>query len=259
MNSLLKNRSARAHLKLIFTALGIFLLVWVIFSFFGGFIVSAVSPIWEAENAFSRTVKKTWNHLESRQNLVNENFDLKGRVGSLELEVASLTISLEQERAFYGLLGRAPVSGEVVASVIARPPQSPYDVILLDAGSREGITKDARVYLAEGPALGIITEVFTSSAKVKLFSTAGEKLDAVLERGSVPVVLEGRGAGNFRLKIPREVEVVAGDRIVTGDTEFSLLAVVEVVNVNSTDAFQEVLARSPLNIFSLRLVSVIPQ
>ncbi len=259
MNSLPRNRSTRAYLKLIFTALGIFLLVWAIFSFLGGTIVAVVSPLWQAENAFSRVVKKTWSHLDSRQDLVDQNFDLKGRVGSLELEVASLKISLEQERAFYGLLGRAPVSGEVVASVISRPPQSPYDVILVDAGSREGVTVGAHVYLPEGPALGLITETFTSSAKVKLFSTAGEKLDAVLERGSVPVVLEGRGAGNFRLKIPREVEVVAGDRIVSGDTGFSLLAVVEVVNVNSTDAFQEVLARSPLNIFSLRLVSIIPQ
>ncbi len=259
MNSLPRNRPTRVYLKLVFTALGIFLLVWAILSFFGGALVTVVSPLWQAENSFSRVVKKTWSHLESRQELVDQNFDLKGRVSSLELEVASLKISLEQERAFYALLGRAPVGGEVVASVVARPPQSPYDVILIDAGSREGVTEDARVYLPEGPALGLITEVFNSSAKVKLFSTAGEKLDAVLERGSVPVVLEGRGAGNFRLKIPREVEVFAGDKIVTGDTEFSLLAVVEVVNVNPTDAFQEVLARSPINIFSLRLVSIIPQ
>lgn len=259
MNYLPRNKTRRSYLKPLVITVGIFLAAWAGFSFFSGAVVALVSPLWQAENSISQVFKKGLEHWQSRTELVSENLSLKERVTSLGLEVDSLKLSLEQERAFYQLLGRSQVVGEVVASVITRPPQSPYDTIFVDAGSGDGVVLGSRVSLPEGPSLGSVVEVFASNARVKLFSTAGEKRDAVLERGSVPVVLEGRGAGNFRLRIPREVEVVAGDRIVTGDAEYSLLAVVESVSVAPTDSFQEVLARSPLNIFSLRLVSITPQ
>lgn len=258
MNYLPRNRIRRSYTKPILITLGIFFIGWMFFSFLNGAVVAVISPLWQAENSFSQVFKKGLEHWQSRTELVSENLFLKKRVASLELEVDSLGLSLEQERAFYGLLGRSQVVGEVVASVITRPPQSPYDIIFVDAGSSDGVAVGFRVNLPEGPALGLVTEVFASNARVELFSTAGKKRDAVLERGSVPVVLEGRGGGNFRLRIPREVEVEVGDRIVTGDALYSLLAVVESVSVFSTDSFKEVLARSPLNIFSLRLVSITP-
>lgn len=72
------------------------------------------------------------------------------------------------------------------------------------------------------------------------------------------VTLEGRGGGNFRIKLPREVESLVGDRVVSADIGYSLVGVVESVESQPTDAFKEVLVSSPTNIFDIRFVKVLP-
>ena len=91
-----------------------------------------------------------------------------------------------------------------------------------------------------------------------LFSTNGRETNAVLERDSVPVVLVGRGGGSFKITLPRDVLVEKGDRILSPDITSRLLAAVEDISISSTDSFQEVLARSPINIFTVRFVFVTP-
>ena len=146
----------------------------------------------------------------------------------------------------------------MLAAVLTRPPQTPYDVILIDVGSNASITSGSEVSLPEGPILGTVSEVFSKKAKVKLFSTSGEETNAILERGSVPVILVGRGGGNFKITLSRDITVEKGDRILSADVFSRLLAVVEDVSVNSTDSFKEILAKSPANLFSLRFVFVTP-
>jgi len=145
-----------------------------------------------------------------------------------------------------------------VASVLTRPPQTPYDVIVIDAGLNESITIGSEVSLPEGPILGVVSEVFSKSAKVKLFSASGEETNAVLERNNVPVILIGIGGGNFRLALPRDIAIEKGDRILSSDIASRPLATVADVSVRPTDSFKEVLAKSPTNIFALRFVFVAP-
>lgn len=156
------------------------------------------------------------------------------------------------------IIDRQTESGLVVATVLTYPPQTPYDVIIIDAGSNESITIGSQVLLPEGPILGIVSEVFPKSAKVKLFSANGEETNAVLERNNVPVTLVGVGGGNFRLAVPRDIAIEKGDRILSPDITARLLATVGEVSVRPTDSFKEVLAKSPTNIFTLRFVFVTP-
>ena len=146
----------------------------------------------------------------------------------------------------------------VVAAVLTHPPQTPYDVIIIDAGSDESIILGSQVHLPEGPVLGVVSEVFPRRARVRLFSAAGEETNAVLERNNIPVVLVGTGGGNFKMILPRDIAVEKGDRILTANITSRLLAVVEEVSIQSTDSFKEVLAKSPTNIFTLRFVFVTP-
>ena len=156
------------------------------------------------------------------------------------------------------LLGRKQDSNTVAVAVLTHPPQTPYDTIIIDAGSSESVTLGSEVSLPEGPLLGIVSEVFRNRAKVKLFSSPGEETNAILERDNMPVTLTGRGGGNFRLLLPRDVRVEKGDKILSTNIVPHLLAVVEEISVESTDSFKEVLARSPTNIFTLRFVFVAP-
>jgi|SRR3989338_3842356 len=156
------------------------------------------------------------------------------------------------------VIDRRTKSGLIVATVLTYPPQTPYDIIIIDIGSNDSVVIGGEVSMSEGPLLGLVSEVFSRRAKVKLFSASGEETSAILERNDMPITLEGRGGGNFRISLPRDMEIEKGDRILSADISARLMAIVEDVTVQPTDAFKEVLAKSPTNIFALRFVFVAP-
>src|SRR3989338_1750424 len=147
--------------------------------------------------------------------LVAENVVLKEKVSSLETEILSLLSKRVQENILLELVGRRLNSNMVAAAVLTHPPQTPYDIIIIDAGSEDSVTLGSEVSLPEGPILGAVLEVFPKRARVKLFSASGEETNAILERNDVPIVLEGTGGGSFKFILPRDIRVEKGDRIIS--------------------------------------------
>ncbi len=228
-NYLQKNRSKQPYFRRILTLITIFLSGAVVFYFFDSTVISILSPVWKAKN-----VIMTGNEvlpILNQQTEVNRLLELVGRKQNINM---------------------------VVAAVLTHPPQTPYDIIIIDAGSNESIAVGSEVSLPEGPILGVVSEVFSKRARIKLFSTSGEETNAILERNNVPVVLVGTGGGNFKLTLPRDTTVEKGDKILSPNIVPRLLAVVGEININSTDSFKEVLAKSPTNIFTIRFVFVAP-
>src|SRR3990167_2755734 len=253
-----KNRLRHAYLKRIVILLVIFISGAVVFPFLDALVISRISPVWKAENVIIRSLRKGVALFDSKKSLVEENIALKEKLSSLETEILFLSMWRVQENTLLELVGRKARSDTVIATVLTRPPQTPYDVLIIDAGSNESLTVGSEVSLPEGPILGVISEVFPKSAKVRLFSASGEETNAVLERNNVPVTLIGTGGGNFRFELPRDMSVETGDRILSSDIAARLLATVGDVSVRPTDSFKEVLAKSPINIFALRFVFVTP-
>ncbi len=228
----------------------------VLFSFARPLIVSIVSPLWRAENVFSRTMARSFGYFHTQATLVSENASLREKVASLEIELSARTA--DSGNSLLEMVGRTRTSTGITTAVLTHPPQSPYDFLVVDAGERDGVVSGARVTLPEGPEVGTVFQTSSNSSRVKLFSASGEKTNAVLERHQVSVVLEGVGAGNFNISVPRETEVVVGDRIISPGLDSTLMAVVEDIKLSSTDSFKEVLAKSPVNIFSVRFVKILP-
>jgi cell shape-determining protein MreC len=258
MNYLPRNRAKYSYARPLLGLLLIFALGAVIFYFLGGTLVSAISPLWRTENRVASSFSGVGNFFSSRQSLLSENALLRERVSSLELELASRSSGSEEENVLLNLLGRRSEDGGIAATALITPPQTPYDNLIIDAGEDDGVSLGMKVFLPEGPLLGLVSEVNSSTAHVKLFSTGGEKVSAVLERGNIPVALEGSGGGNFRIVVPRETVVEVGDRVLSADLAARLLAVVEDVNLKPTDSFKEVLASSPASVFNIRFVIVRP-
>ena len=258
VNYLQKNRLGHPYLRRILLLVAIFAFGAFILSFLDEAILSAVSPIWKAENIVTRNLQSAANFFGSRKALLEENAVLKEKLSSLEMKILSMSGGQSQENMFRELAGRRQESDAMVAAVLIRPPQTPYDVIIIDAGSDESVTIGSEVFLPEGPLLGMVFEVFPKTAKVKLFSASGEKTNAILERNNVPVTITGNGGGNFSINLARGVDIEIEDRILSSDISARLLAVVEDISVRPTDSFKEALAKSPVNIFNLRFVFVAP-
>ena len=253
-----RNKFRRYYLTRIVVLVTIFILTGVLLSFFDSIIISAISPIWKSENSIVRSLRNGISFFNSKKSLIEENAFLKEKLSSLEAETSSLSRQCVQESALLELMGRRQDPSTIAAAILTRPPQTPYDVIIIDVGSNESIRIGSEVSLPEGPVLVVVSEVFSKQAKVKLFSASGEETNAILERNNIPVVLTGLGGGNFKLIIPRDIEINIGDRVLSSDITSRLLAIIEEISSKPTDSFKEILARSPANIFTLRFVSVTP-
>lgn len=238
--------------------MAIFIIGAGVFALFDNLIITAVSPLWRAENSFSRSLSNIGTFFKTRDGLISENATFKDRLASLELELSASSLRQSENERLLELLGRHSEAGGIAVSVLTHPPQSPYDLLVVDAGERENVILGARAFLPEGPEVGVVTQVSPSFSRVKLLSTSGEKTQAVLERNQVGVMLEGMGGGNFKIILPRETAVEVGDKVLSANLQSSLLAIVEEVNLEATDSFKEVLARSPVNIFTIRLLTIRP-
>ena len=258
MNYLPRNKDRSPVLRLLLVLLGVFAVGTLLLFFLTGPVISLVSPLWQSETWVGTQVSKLTGYFQSKSSLITENNWLRVRMAALEIELAAKLPGLVGEEELAVLLGRRLDEGGVVAAVLARPPQSPYDILVIDAGSSDGVAAGHMMFMPEGPLVGLVTDVNVSSAKVKLLSAAGEKTAALLERHGVPVTLEGAGGGNFRVTVSRETEVEVGDRILSADISGRLVAVVGDVTMAPTDSFKEILAASPANIFNIHFVLVRP-
>lgn len=247
VNYPLRNRHSHTRLKRIFALVVIFIIGAFFFKLFEGPIVKVISPIWRAENSFSQFLRDKAALISSRLALVEENANLKEKISSLE---SALAISRQAGER------QIPEDQIGVATILARPPETPYDILIVDMAQQSGVKVGSKVSTSEGAPIGVVAEVFGQEAKIKLFSTVKEETHAVLERHSVPVVLVGTGGGNFKIILPRDVAVEKEDRIISLDETSHLLAVVEDIKSQPTDSFKEVLAKSPINIFGLRFVII---
>lgn len=256
VNYLPKNRSKTKYVRSTLILILVFVLGALVFSLFSGLTLALFAPLWKAENAFTKNFSNLSSFFSSRREILRENLSLEERVASLELELLSVIGSSTKE-TLMEFAGRRENDG-VVAAVLTSPPQSPYDTIIIDAGSNESIAIDSEVYLPEGVTLGTVSEIFSNRARVNLFSTRNTKTPAIFERGNTTVVLLGIGAGNFKIEVPQDMLVEVGDRILSADISSRLLAVVGDITSEPTNSFKEVLAKSPVNIFNMRFVLVAP-
>lgn len=166
----------------------------------------------------------------------------------------SLKLENEQLR---DLLGRKPEHEDRLLSVVlARPPRVPYDILLIDVGEDHDIHAGDLVYAEMDYLIGHIDTVNAQSATVKLFSAPGEKIDVLLGSSTVPVVAEGRGGGNFYIKVPKSIEVTEGDQIIIPSLHSTILGTAEKVDSDEGEAFSHIYFKLPVKLNAVHYVQI---
>lgn len=157
------------------------------------------------------------------------------------------------------LLGRSSATpNSILATVLVRPPKSPYDTIIVDRGERDGIRMGMIAYGAPEYAIGRVTEAKERTALITLFSSSNQKETVLIGNGasSTPALAEGRGGGNFYIKLPRNVEVNVGDAITWPDSELILLGTIEKIDADIGGTYADIYFKSPIDIHTLRYVQL---
>lgn len=223
---------------------------------FTGLVYRTAPGIWET----GKSISSAWTSLRStfhlKVSLLHENEVLHSEVERMQALVLDRNLLEERVLKLEEMLGRTVGDDRVAAEVLAVPGWSPYDTLVLDVGTDNGIAIGDRVVYAGRMVVGEIVEVYSSSAKAKLYSSSGEERTVVIGAQAVPGTAHGRGMGNFEVMVPQGSAVAIGDEVRTPEGSF-ILGVVGVVEEKIAEPTTRVLFRSPWNIAQMRSVEVV--
>lgn len=235
--------------------------LWVFPVFFSTLSRAALvvlAPILRAKTEATVSVAKSPTLVRSRADLIAENKKLRREIETL-IARDKERVTLKKENAeMKELLGRrVKEPNGALAAVLSKPPVAPYDTLLIDSGDDDGVAIGDYVRAYGETVIGRVVAVSRSTARVKLFSSPGEKFEVIAGKANISAEAEGLGGGNFRIRLPRGVDVSEGDSVIIPLISQSAAGVVAVVRFTPNDSFQDVFFKSAVNLFELRWVEVI--
>lgn len=174
-------------------------------------------------------------------------------------ELRSLTFTKEQlideNERLRSLLG-ASTSNRIGAGVIARPPEVPYDVVILDKGSVDGVIKNAPVYLGRDQVVGFVAETFTHSAVVLLVTSPGLESTVFIYGPNIYTKAVGEGGGLLKVSVPQGITLSEGNLVVVPSFEAGVYGKVSLVDSVPSQPEQHGYVSVDVPISGLRYVSV---
>ena len=203
----------------------------------------------EARHTFLQSFKDTAELSLHNEKLLNENSALANENQALRQEIKSILGLESDERG-------------IIARVVARPPSSPYDTLVLNEGSQAGIALGMEVFGESGVPLGTVSSVLADFSRVTLFSSPHMTLNGWVRRASmseqtdIPIIIQGAGAGALNASAPRSADITAGDKIFAPGP--GIVPIGTVIRVDSEQSSASVTLRimPTVNIFSISWVVV---
>jgi len=192
----------------------------------------------------------------SRRALVAKVNELQGELDAQNAHSVTVSLLEHENTVLKTELGREPRVDGTLAHVLTIPNRSFYDTFVIDAGSAEGIQIGQQVYAFDVVALGTVTSVAEHSSVVTLFSAPAKETSGTAVGNDVAVTLIGRGAGEYEVRMPRDVHFEIGSTIALQSVYPAVIAQVEKIMTDPRDPFQKLLAKVPVNLTALKWVIV---
>ncbi len=246
---------------LIFSFFLILVLILIIFrkpimNFVGNSFQNLGHAIWPNSNKAADNLGDTSYIFKTRGGLNAENQDLKNQLLELTMKQTDYALLADENAKLKEIFFRKENRNLTLATIWAKPSQSPYDTLIIDLGSLQGIKPAQKVFAQGNILIGQVFEVYDNTSKVKLYSSPGEKTDAMIVGKDIYVQATGRGGQNFEITLPQDFEINIGDEVVVPSMNSQVLGLVVEVISDPRDPLKKVLLRSPINIQELKFVEV---
>ncbi len=240
-------------------ALAALILLIVLFSFSGprSFLFAVARPFWGVRDSIASFFDEAISLVVSKSSLIAENVALKKQVSDMARQQALYLITQEENADLKALFGRKSTERPVLARVLVKPTFSPFDTLLIDLGSADGIAIGNIVRAASSTSIGFVSEVYDHTAKVTLYSSDGQKTKVEVGKAATLKEATGLGGGNFSLQMPVGSGVHVGDAIVMPSVSPNIFSTVQKVEFKPTDSFERVLFQLPVNVSELVFVEVL--
>ncbi|MDP2665793.1 MAG: rod shape-determining protein MreC [bacterium] len=177
------------------------------------FFLQAFTPAFNVSNIIALKSHAFFNSFGDTAALTARNERLTEENAALASENQAL---LEKEASMSALIASGQqklVSSGILAGIVARPPVSPYDTIVLSVGSGAGVTLGMEAFGEGGVPLGVITSVTADFSRATLFSSPGMMTRGWVASADMPLNIFGAGGGAMNASLSRSAGVNIGDTV----------------------------------------------
>ncbi len=240
----------RSKTKLSVLSIVLGLCVLGVFWFFASFVrkfQSAELPL------YGDTVSLT---LSSKAALIKKVTALQTELAAKDASLQALSTLTHENETLKAELGREDHVKGVLARVITPNDRSLYNTIMIDVGANEHIAVGAPVYAFGAIALGTISEVRDTTATVLLYSAPKRETIGTITGSDTAVTLIGRGAGEYEVRMPRDLRFEEGSVITEQSLRVHPIATIQKIVTDPRDPFQRLLAKAPVNLQTMKWVVV---
>jgi cell shape-determining protein MreC len=249
------SRDLRAlYIKIFLIGIAFFLL-FSLRSIIGSVTSVVTVPLFTIRHYFETSSAALPTYIRDRSILEKEIQELKQEIAGQEGLRTTYTYIENENIELRKLLG-ASTTPSVTAGVIARPPYSPYDTVIIDKGSSDGIVSSSPVYYGSGMALGYVRVVYKNNAFVTLFSSPNVETTVYVFGPNIFTTAYGEGGGVIRLSIPQGIKINQGDMVVLPSLSRGILGKVSSIQSIPTEPEQSAYVRLEVPIQSIRAVRV---
>lgn len=209
---------------------------------------AAAAPVMRASSAVSGGTHAFFSRFGNAEALTLENEQLREEQAAL----AALNEALRQK--LEAVEGLAPAAPEVIAGVLARPPVSPYDTLIISAGTEHGVSIGMAAYAPGGVPIGAVSEALAQFSRITLYSSPGIVVSGWV--GSVPIEIRGKGGGSYQAAASRTAGIRAGDIVYAMGPGKLLLGSVARIDSDPTLSSVTLHITGAANLFSLSWIGL---
>ncbi len=239
--------------------LGCLALVWVLFLvapyIFRGVIAAFWYPFDSVRTWIEESGSSLPQYLRERSALLTELEGLKIRVATEQGNANTLQKLQVENNEFRTQIGAVP-EARVLARVVGRPNQLPYDMLMIDRGYSHAVTQNAPVFLGSDQVIGFVSKVFEKTSLVTLVTTPGFVSSAYVMGPDIYTFAEGMGGGVLRVRVPQGILLQTGDLVVLPALDSGVYGDVSLVEAAATQPEQYGYVSADIPLQSLYYVSV---
>jgi len=259
MKTIYRSRNSRSQTRKIIAiiAMGIIVILLLTTSIFSRGFYGMMVVLSGSKDGAGNIASSYSGLFSSRVSLQKENRELKRKLDEAEVVLSDKDILIKENSDLKASIHYKTETGNISARVMSKPPFTPFDVIIIDAGYSQGVKEDDRVMIGQ-IYIGTVTLVSANSSQITLLSSSSINTEAYVGVDALPVTLNGKGGGNFETSLPQGSVVKEGDLVYAYYLQTPhLIGKVSRIIDDEDNTLMSILLTLPLNLYSISHVEII--
>lgn len=178
------------------------------------------NPVQKVFNNIKNKVQGNTSYFDDLETIKKENEELKEKNSELETQLRELEMLKADNKTlqeYMNLTQKYSEYSTVPANVITRDVSNYSSNLVIDVGSKDGVTENMTV-IADKGLVGYVLSVTESTAKVQVIIDSASTVSCNLTTTSESIICRGTLDNNQILRatyIPTSAELIQGDTVVT--------------------------------------------